>query len=47
MTEQIVLLCEDDLESIYSAVFDAFTMKADPKTTHIYLDGRESMEFFT
>lgn len=45
--EQTILLCEDDLESIYSAIFEAFTLKLDPKKTHICLEGRESMEFFT
>ena len=45
--EKIVLLCEDDLESMYSAIYEAFMMKSDPKNTHIQLDGQESMEFFT
>lgn len=45
--EKTVLLCEDDLESIYSAVYEAFVLKLDPKKTHIQLDGQESMEFFT
>ena len=45
--ENTVLLCEDDLESIYSAIYEAFTLKLDPKKTHIQLDGQESMDFFT
>lgn len=45
--EKTVLLCEDDLESIYTAIFDAFALKLNPKTTHIQFDGMESMEFFT
>ena len=45
--EQKVFLCQDDLESIYSAIYDAFTSKADPKTTHIFPDNKETMEFFT
>lgn len=45
--ERMVLLCEDDLESMYSAVYDAFVMKADPKKTHIQIDGQDSMELFT
>ena len=45
--EKTVLLCEDDLESIYSAIYEAFTQKMDPKKTHIQLEGQENMEFFT
>ena len=45
--EKIVLLCEDDLESIYTAIFEAFALELDPKHTHIQFDGAESMEFFT
>lgn len=45
--EKTVLLCEDDLESIYTAIFDAFMLKLNPKTTHVQFDGMESMEFFT
>lgn len=45
--EKTILLCEDDLESIYTAIFDAFSLKLNPKTTHIQFDGMESMEFFT
>lgn len=45
--EQTVLLCEDDLESIYSAVYEAFLLKLDPKRTHILIDGKDSMELFT
>ena len=43
--ENTVLLCEDDLESIYSAIYEAFTLKLDPKKTHIQLDGQESTDF--
>ena len=45
--EKTVLLCEDNLESIYTAIFDAFMLKLNPKTTHIQFEGIESMEFFT
>lgn len=45
--EKTILLCEDDLESIYSAIYDAFSMKLDPRKTHIEFDGAETMEFFT
>ena len=45
--EQTILLCDDDLESIYTAIFDAFALKLDPRKTHLQFDGAESMEFFT
>ena len=45
--EKTVLLCEDDLESIYSAIYEAVTQKMDPRKTHIQLEGQENMEFFT
>ncbi len=42
-----VLICEDDLESIFSAIFLAYELKLDSRSTHIVLDGTETMEFFT
>lgn len=45
--EQTILLCEDDLESIYTAIFVAYELKLNPKNTHIQFDGMETMEFFT
>lgn len=45
--KKTVLLCEDDLESIYTAIFEAFSLKLDPKYTHIQFEGAKSMEFFT
>ena len=45
--EQTILICEDDLESIYTAIFEAFHLKLNPKSTHIQFDGMETMEFFT
>lgn len=45
--ENTVLLCDDDLESIFSAVYEAFSLKLDPRKTHIQLEGQESMDFFT
>lgn len=45
--EQIILLCEENLESIFSAVFLAYEMKCDPKKTHIQFENRSNMEFFT
>lgn len=45
--EKTILVCEDDLESIYSAIFEAFSLKLKPHNTHIQFDGMESLEFFT
>ena len=45
--EKTVFLCEDTLESIYSAVYEAFLLKKDARGKHIQFDGAESMEFFT
>ena len=45
--EKTVLLCDDDLESIYSAIYEAFILKLNPAKTHIYFEDRENVEFFT
>lgn len=45
--EKTVFLCDDTLEGIYSAVYEAFLLKKEAEKKHIQFDGRESMEFFT
>ena len=45
--EKTVLLCDDDLESIYSAIYEAFILKLNPAKTHIHFEDRENVEFFT
>lgn len=45
--EQLVLLCEEDLDSIFSAVYHAYETKSNSQNTHIQFDGRNTMEFFT
>ncbi len=45
--DKIILICEDSMEGVFSAIYEAYTRKCDPETTHIQIGETDNYELFS